>query len=153
VAGCLLACMAAGLLGGCAAAGGPTRVPTASAPRESSNAASGPTFTPVQRLIERGANLFLTDGCDSCHSISGGSGMGPSFARLNETPVELADGRRVTVDEPSLREALLDPASNRVKGYPAAPMLAVVRRLHLRAHPTDVAALAAFLQSLGPKGG
>jgi mono/diheme cytochrome c family protein len=153
---CLLACLAGALLGGCAAGAGHgmrTRTPTAGSGHAFSRGTLDPVFTPVQRLIARGATIFIADGCAACHSIGEGESTGPSFAGLNETTVKLANGRRVPVDERFLREALLDPQSHRVQGYRLAPMLGVVRRLHLRAHPTDVAALAAFLESIGSRGG
>jgi Cytochrome c len=151
----LLACVAGALLGGCGSNAGRAQTHSASAPLASSRATRpGPEFTPVQRLIARGATLFIADSCASCHSISGGgASAGPSFAGLNQAPVRLANGKRVWVDERFLSEALLHPRSHRVQGYPLAPMLAVVRRLNLRDRPADVAALAAFLESSGSKGG
>jgi hypothetical protein len=42
---------------------------------------------------------------------------------------------------------------NAVRGYAPAPMIAAVERLKLAAHREDVAALAAFIEQIGPESG
>ncbi len=108
-------------------------------------------FTPQQELVERGARLFVSAGCSSCHAISGKPGIGPSFGSFAGYRVTLTDGRRVLVDEAFLREALRDPRATAVAGYPLAPMLAAVAGLQPRRHGADVAALAAFIEQIGPE--
>ncbi len=110
-------------------------------------------FTHQQHLVEAGARLFISEGCSACHSISGRSPDGPSFARLAGNHVTLADGRRVLVDERFLREALLDPHATAVKGYSPATMLIALQRLHLSLHPKAVEELAAFIEQIGPEDG
>jgi mono/diheme cytochrome c family protein len=144
----LLACAAAGPLCGCGAG-----ARTQSAATSSSEAQFTAPLTPEQHLVERGAHLFVADGCSGCHAIGAGSGVGPSFATPGASRLTLTDGRRVPVDERFLREALLNPRATELKGYPLAPMLAAVQRLHLSDHPTDVAALAAFIEQIGPEDG
>ena len=63
------------------------------------------------------------------------------------------DGRRVLVDERFLRDALLHPGGARIRGYDPAPMLRAVMRLALASHPQQVAALAAFIEQIGPEPG
>ena len=109
-------------------------------------------FTHQQQLVERGARLYVSDGCSACHSVGSRRGsLGPSFAVLAGNRVTLADGRRVLVDERFLHEALVDPARVEVRGYAPAPMLAAVRRLGLAHDPAAVAALAAFIEQIGPE--
>jgi hypothetical protein len=109
-------------------------------------------FTHQQQLVQRGARLYVADGCSACHSIgSRRGGLGPSFAVLAGNRVTLADGHSVLVDERFLRAALTDPASAEVRGYAPGPMLAAVRRLRLRSDPAAVAALAAFIEQIGPE--
>ncbi len=79
--------------------------------------------------------------------------VGPDFAGFAGHAVTLADGRRVLVDEHFLREGLLHPEQAELKGYDPAPMLAAVRRLHLSGDPGQVAALAAFIEQIGPEQG
>ena len=57
------------------------------------------------------------------------------------------------VDEHFLRGGLEHPEQAELKGYAAAPMLAAVRRLHLAGEPDQVAALAAFIEQIGPEQG
>jgi hypothetical protein len=107
--------------------------------------------TPKQQLIGRGARLIVLDGCAACHLTAAGHGIAPSFDQLAGQRITLADGRRVLVDERFLREALLDPGVSPMKGYDAEPMLAALRRAHLNGKPGQVAALAAFIEEIGPE--
>jgi cytochrome c oxidase subunit 2 len=103
-------------------------------------------------LVEEGARLVVSDGCSACH-LNGHPGTAPSFASFAGQQVTLADGRRVLVEERFLREALSDPRKTPIKGYALAPMLAAVTRLHLSGQPKQVAALAAFIEQIGPEPG
>ncbi len=108
-------------------------------------------FTHQEQLVEQGARLYVADGCSACHAIGAQRKLGPSFAVLAGSRVTLADGRRVLVDERFLRESLIDPARTEVRGYAPAPMLAAIRRLRLGRDPAAVAALAAFIEQIGPE--
>jgi hypothetical protein len=107
--------------------------------------------TPKQRLIGQGGRLIVVDGCAACHLTAAGRGIAPSFDEFAGHRITLADGRRVLVDERFLREALLDPGVSPVKGYDPQPMVAALRRLHLSDKPAQVAALAAFIEEIGPE--
>jgi len=80
-----------------------------------------------------------------------GQGDRPEFRQLRGHRVELTDGHTAVVEERFLREGLLDPRRIVVAGYAAAPMLAAVSRLQLARHPQQVAALAAFIEQVGPE--
>jgi hypothetical protein len=108
-------------------------------------------FTHEQRLIAQGASLIVNDGCAACHLNATAKGIAPSFSSFAGHRVTLADGQRVLVDERFLREGLLHPRADELKGYGAAPMLAALERLHLRSHRQQVAALAAFIEQIGPE--
>jgi hypothetical protein len=133
-------------LSGCGAntAPSPQSSPTSTVPRYVSE-----PFTPQQQLIEQGARLIVSYGCAACHLAK--ANIGPSFVNFAGHPVTLADGRRVVVDEQFLREALLHPRKNPIKGYDPAPMLAAIDHLHLSSKPEQVAALAAFIEEIGPE--
>ena len=144
----LLAGALALLLAGCGSAG--TR--TASATSGSSVPAYvTEPFTPEQHLIEQGARLVVADGCSACHLTLSKPGIAPSFSSFAGHRVRLRDGRTVLVDEKFLREGLLHPARTLLKGYDPAPMLAALARLHLNSQPHQVAALAAFIEQVGPE--
>lgn len=108
-------------------------------------------FTPEQRLIEQGAPLIVSDGCASCHLAASARAIAPSFSSFAGHRVTLADGRTVLVDERFVREGLLHPGANELKGYDPAPMLAAVKRAGLEDRPGQVAALAAFIEQVGPE--
>jgi hypothetical protein len=108
-------------------------------------------FSHEQQLVEQGARLVVSDGCAACHLSAQGKAIAPSFASFAGRRVALADGRTALVEERFLREGLLDPRRIVIRGYAAAPMLAAVQRLHLDSHPRQVAALAAFIEQVGPE--
>ncbi len=108
-------------------------------------------FSPQQHLIAAGARLIVSDGCSACHLVGASTRLGPNFDSFAGHEVTLANGRRALVDESFLRASLVDPAAYSLRGYRAAPMLRALARLHLAAHPHDVAALAAFIEEIGPE--
>jgi cytochrome c5 len=110
-------------------------------------------FTAKQNLIEDGARLFIADGCSACHQIGSTRAPGPSFQSFAGHVVTLSDGRRVLVDEPFLRRVLSDPSATPLRGYDPAGMRAAVLRAHLASSPSQVAALAAFIEEVGPEPG
>jgi cytochrome c oxidase subunit 2 len=109
-------------------------------------------FTHQQLLVEQGARLIVSYGCSACH-LSAGRKLAPSFASLAGHRVTLTDGRRVLVDEHFLREALLHPDREQIKGYDPAPMRRATKHLHLASYPQQVEALAAFIEQIGPEPG
>jgi hypothetical protein len=108
-------------------------------------------FTPEQRLIEQGAPLIVADGCSACHLNGAARSGAPSFSSFAGHRTTLTDGRSVLVDERFVREGLLHPRANELRGYDPAPMLAALARLRLASHPRQVAALAAFIEQVGPE--
>jgi hypothetical protein len=137
-------------LAGCGTGGksGSQGSPTSSVPAYVSE-----PFTAQQQLIEQGAHLVVADGCSACHLNATARNVAPSFASFAGHPVTLTDGRRVIVGERFVTEALLHPGKTQIKGYDAAPMLAATKRLNLPDHPQQVAALAAFIEQIGPEPG
>lgn len=110
-------------------------------------------FTHRQQLIEQGARLIVTDGCSACHLSPSGRRIAPSFASFAGHRITLTSGRRVFVDEHFLREALRNPGHTQIEGYDPAPMRKVITRLRLASHPQQIAALAAFIEQIGPEPG
>ena len=102
-------------------------------------------------MVAEGARLIVADGCSVCHLPGASRADGPNFASFAGHEVTLADGRRTIVDERFLALSLLHPQKTELKGYDAAPMLAALRRLHLAREPRQVAALAAFIEQIGPE--
>jgi cytochrome c2 len=146
----LIALVSAPMLAGCGSSGSSdgARSSTSNAP-----AYITAPFTHEEQLVEQGARLAVADGCTACHLMGKSQSVGPDFAGFAGHTVTLAEGRRVLVDEDFLREGLLHPDKAELKGYDPAPMLAAVRRLHLSGEPGQVAALAAFIEQIGPEQG
>jgi cytochrome c5 len=109
--------------------------------------------THEQQLVEQGARLVVADGCAACHLSADARGVGPNFLSFAGHRVRLADGRGVLVDERFVRDGLLHPVANELAGYDPRPMLAALARAHLSASPAAVAALAAFVEQVGPETG
>jgi hypothetical protein len=146
----VIAFVSAPMLAGCGASG-----PSSGAGSSSSSVPPYITapFTHEEKLVEQGARLAVADGCTACHLVGKSQSIGPDFAGFAGRAVTLADGRRVLVDERFLREGLEHPAQAELKGYDAAPMLAAVKHLHLAGESSQVAALAAFIEQIGPEEG
>jgi hypothetical protein len=108
-------------------------------------------FTHEQQLVEQGARLVVADGCSVCHLAKTQQRIAPSFGSFAGNHFTLANGHRVLIDERFVREALLDTHTSPIKGYDPAPMIAAVQRLHLSGKPEQVAALAAFIEQIGPE--
>jgi cytochrome c oxidase subunit 2 len=110
-------------------------------------------FTHQQRLIAQGAGLVISYGCSACHLTAAGHRLAPSFASFAGHRVTLTDGRHVLVDEHFLREALRNPSHAQIKGYDPTLMRRAIKHLRLARHPQQVAALAAFIEQIGPEPG
>ncbi len=135
-------------LSGCGASGAPA---TPSSTRTSVPAYVTQPFSHEQKLVAQGAHLVVSDGCSACHLDSRAPSVAPDFLSFAGHRVKLRDGRSVLVDERFVREGLLHPAANEIRGYDPVLMLRTVARLHLGEHPAQVAELAAFIEQIGPE--
>lgn len=70
---------------------------------------------------QRGQDLAQSLGCQSCHSVDGGGGTGPTWRGLAGSDVELADGSTVVADAAFLRRSIVDPTAEVVDGF--APLM------------------------------
>jgi mono/diheme cytochrome c family protein len=109
-----------------------------------------PTVGPVAvtpALVARGKGLYAADGCSACHSLTGSSGVGPSFKGLAGSTVTLTSGKTVTADDAYLERSIADADAEVVKGYRAGVMSAAIGSSDLTAKPDDIRALVAFIKS------
>lgn len=90
---------------------------------------------------EAGREVARDEGCLSCHREEG-DGVGPAWAGLAGSEVELADGSTVVADEEYLRRSIVEPNAQIVKGYSG---IMPERRLD----EADVDAIVTYLQELG----
>lgn len=72
--------------------------------------------------IKLGAELYVSKGCKDCHSLDGKTGTGPSYLKLFGSQKEFTDGTTILADEEYIRNSILNPSSQVVKGfYPVMP--------------------------------
>jgi cytochrome c oxidase subunit 2 len=87
----------------------------AAAPRKKSGG-TGP-----DSRVHEGSELVRNKGCIACHSLDGTPKIGPTFkGAFGKKEIVLRGGREVEVmvDEAFIRQTLLEPEKERVKGYP-----------------------------------
>jgi cytochrome c oxidase subunit 2 len=98
-----------------------------------------------------GKILYVTKACNSCHSVDGSSGTGPTWLDLyGDTAHRVTiDGQATTieVDENYLRESILVPGAKIVQGY-ANQMASYQGQLTEK----ELAGLIAYMKSLSEKG-
>ncbi|HWL45287.1 MAG TPA: cytochrome c [Ilumatobacter sp.] len=66
---------------------------------------------------ELGWQLAREKGCAACHGTNGQGNVGPAFAGLYGSTVELQDGTTVVADDDYLIRSIKDPNADKVKGY------------------------------------
>jgi cytochrome c oxidase subunit 2 len=96
-------------------------------------------------LAQRGARLFSSLACDSCH-LDTGRGRGPSLKDIVGTTVELQDGSTATVDDSYLRESILNSQAKVVKGF--QPLMPTFQGL---ISEENLVALIQHVKSMSPK--
>lgn len=132
---CALALAAAGA-GGCG--GGSGSGASGASPAPGSPAA----------LLARGRQLYVSDGCSGCHTLNGTRLSGPSWKGLAGSRVTLASGATILATDAYLRRHIVEPDALTVRGFPGEVMGEAIESLHLSAHPADVSALVAFIDSV-----
>jgi mono/diheme cytochrome c family protein len=126
----------------------PTTTIAATTPAAPTTPAAGigpVTVTPA--LLARGKTLYASDGCSSCHSLSGAAGAGPSFKGLSGGTTTLSDGTTVVADDAYLERSIADPDAQIVKGYHAGLMAPAIASFDLVHKSGEIRALVAFIKS------
>jgi cytochrome c oxidase subunit 2 len=91
-------------------------------------------------LVEQGRSLAESLGCLACHSVDGSPSAGPGWLGLYGKTEVLADGSQVAVDASYLKQSVLEPNAQIVKGYAAMmPAFAL--------SDEELEALIAYIQS------
>ena len=99
---------------------------------------------PDLRDIPPGLAILQTKGCLTCHSVDGKPTVGPTLKGLygKAERVKVAEATRVvTVDEAYLRQAILNPADQIVRGYPAAMPV-------IKIEPNELGEIVAYIKNL-----
>lgn len=70
----------------------------------------------------RGRDVAVAEGCANCHSVTGGTQLGPTWKGVWATTVELADGTTITYDDTYVETSVRDPSAQRRPGdWPQMP--------------------------------
>ncbi|CAN5765302.1 hypothetical protein BH11GEM2_BH11GEM2_10660 [soil metagenome] len=110
-----------------------------------------PTVTPAVASVSSaalGAALYREKGCAACHSIDGtlAGKIGPTFKGLYGASVTLTSGVTRTADDAYLRNSILDPAAEIVKGFePGMPTFRGVLS------DAQVESLVRYIRTLGTR--
>lgn len=72
--------------------------------------------------VEMGRKLWTQKGCNQCHSADGRAGTGPSWKGIWKQTHEFVDTPARTVDEQYIRDSILVPTKDVVKGYTRGAM-------------------------------
>jgi len=80
-----------------------------------------------QQAENPGKALLMSKGCFACHSSDGSTLIGPSFKGIygkTETVVSNGVEREITIDDEYIRQSIMEPSKDIVKGYqPLMPPL------------------------------
>ena len=108
---------------------------------------------------ERGEQFYVEFGCNSCHTLDGSTGVGPSWQGIYGRETVLDDGTTVIADDAYLRTSILNPNAQIVQGFNANVMRGTYEEefaafqaeiLVSEGAELDVIAdLIAFMQTLG----
>jgi len=94
------------------------------------------------QLIDLGKKLYTEKTCNACHTTDGSSGVGPTWKGLFDKTVTLKSGKTVKADENYIKDSIMNPNKQIVKGFqPVMPQGLVSKS-------QDVQALVAYIKSL-----
>lgn len=92
---------------------------------------------------ELGEKIYTEKGCNACHSVDGSVVLGPSFKGLVGRTGENADGSTYTADENYIRQSIIEPQAQIVKGFqPVMPSFKGILS------EDDISALIAYMKTL-----
>lgn len=81
-----------------------------------SDESSDTTVAPTGEAA-KGLEVIRDLGCQTCHTVDGGDGVGPTFKGLAGSKVTLEGGDEVTADDEYLRTSITDPGKQVVEGF------------------------------------
>jgi cytochrome c oxidase subunit 2 len=94
-------------------------------------------------LEQLGRLMWEAKGCNSCHSLDGTKGQGPSWKGIYGKMHKMTDGKEYLVDENYLRESILNPQVKIVQGYDG-----IMPTFQGLLRPRELDGLIAFIKTL-----
>ena len=100
-----------------------------------------------------GAKLYVSMGCNACHTVNGNPLVGPTWKNLAGYPQALTNGKTVVADYKFLRYMILHPDKLVVKGVP--PIMPAIYTAQLSGpnhpHETKLNAIIWYINTLSNK--
>jgi cytochrome c oxidase subunit 2 len=127
------------LLGAAACGSGTVAAPTA-------KTVVGPLPKPGKGNAAEGKKLYVSLGCQGCHTLNGAKSAGPTFKGLAGADVKLDNGQTVKADDTYLLEAITDPDKEIVAGYQKGIMSATIKPGQVS--QSDAQSLIAFIKTV-----
>ncbi|TML35415.1 MAG: cytochrome c [Actinobacteria bacterium] len=107
------------------------------------SAAVGPA---LPGLAGKGQKLYVSLGCQGCHTTDGSKSTGPSFKGLYGRRTKLTNGQTVTANMAYLLDSIRDPDKQIVQGYSPGIMSSAIKPGSVST--ADAKALIAFIKTL-----
>jgi cytochrome c oxidase subunit 2 len=101
-------------------------------------------WAPRESYVDRGKELYAKFGCNTCHSLDGAKGTGPSWKDLWGSQVPLTTGNSVPADDDYLVESIVSPSKKIVLGFEDK----MPQDFGTRLKPADITALTWFMKSI-----
>ena len=73
-------------------------------------------------MAKQGEKVTRAKGCIACHTADGTKRIGPSYKGRYGAMAELSDGSKVEIDDNYIRNSILNPNAQLLKGYAAGQM-------------------------------
>lgn len=89
-----------------------------------------------------GQLLVQQNGCTACHSLTGGTIVGPTWLGLFGSQVELSNGTTVTADDAFISESITNPQAKIVKGFESVQMVQYTFT------PDELSAIVAYIKTI-----
>jgi cytochrome c oxidase subunit II len=93
-----------------------------------------------------GKKLYVSLGCNGCHTLDGTKSAGPTFKGLYGRETKLDNGQTVKADDAYLLESIRDPDAKIVAGFQKGVMSAVIKPGQVS--ESDSRSLIAFIKTV-----
>lgn len=94
----------------------------------------------------KGKQLYVSLGCNACHTLDGARSAGPTFKNLAGKQEKLDNGQSVKADDEYLVESITDPDKLIAAGYQRGIMTSVIKPGQVS--QSDAASLVAFIKTV-----
>jgi cytochrome c oxidase subunit 2 len=94
-------------------------------------------------LVQLGRLMWEAKGCNSCHSLDGTKGQGPSWKGIYGKRHKMTDGKEYDVDENYIRESILNPQAKIVEGFQG-----IMPTFQGLLRPRELDGIVAYIKSL-----